>query len=528
MLILVEAILMPTRKLLLEGFMLIDFKNKCVKTTHVLFRSLSLKWAFLSLVIIPFGVISALTIYFSFRITEKELEKQMEQQIELVARALHDPILLSLQKNEKERIRMMFSSTEDIRRIYTIDLFDKKGELIWSSNLNKKSFDPVLTENVIASASSENTYNQVGDRSVYSHFEPIIAQNGHVLGLVHLTREESDIKNESSKTRIKIIIIYSIAWSAIGALFIYIYKGFILTPIRQLANQLYDFNLDDSEKQNLIELDGAAEFKIIKEAFNSMYKKLSTYKVQVRDEQEKKIKLQDKLKQSEKLAAIGTLAGGVAHDLGNPISSIDATVQRMERIYKDDQGHTRYLNYIRNETKRMENIIHQLLNFSEQKTFNREPIVLQQIVQDLVSSFKEVNTEIDIKLSIQGVEKPIPLDRFKIEQLISNLIKNSIEAVVGTNEKSPVIQVSVISSSEEAKIIVEDSGAGIDSKKLSKVFEPFYSDGKYKNKRNKGLGLAISHGIVQAHGGEISISKSSMLGGAMFTVTLPNLTDQEG
>jgi two-component system, NtrC family, sensor kinase len=415
----------------------------CVNMTHVLFRNLSLKWVFLCIAIIPLGFISAVTIYLSFKIMETGLEKQMEQQIELVARTLHEPILLSLEKNEKEHFEMILSSTEEIRRIYTINLFDKHGDLIWSNDQKNESVDPIITENVLSTASSENTYNEAKEGSIYSHFEPIIAKNGHVMGLVHLTRKKSNIKNEISKIKNKIILIYAIALTAIATIVIYLYKGFVLSPIRQLANQLHSFNLADSSNQQLMTLDGPDELKIIKEAFNSLYKKLSLYKTQVIDEQDKKTRLQDKLKQSEKLAAIGTLAGGVAHDLGNPLSSIDATVQRMERLYPDDDGQVRYLKYIRNETKRMENIIHQLLNYSEQKTCSREQTDLKKIISDLIKSFKEVHPEIHFESTWQGTECTIPLDKLKMEQLISNLIKNSIEAITGTSPKDAIVQTGI-------------------------------------------------------------------------------------
>jgi K+-sensing histidine kinase KdpD len=85
-------------------------------------------------------------------------------------------------------------------------------------------------------------------------------------------------------------------------------------------------------------------------------------------------------------------------------------------------------------------------------------------------------------------------------------------------------QTSVVNNGKVLNIVIEDSGTGIDDNKMNKVFDPFYSEGKFKGKRNKGLGLAISQGIVQAHNGEINVSNSDDLGGAKFIVTLPILT----
>ncbi|KUK37074.1 MAG: Signal transduction histidine-protein kinase AtoS [Thermacetogenium phaeum] len=241
-----------------------------------------------------------------------------------------------------------------------------------------------------------------------------------------------------------------------------------------------------------------------------------------------KMKMQTQLLQTARLAALGEMAAGVAHELNTPLAVILGNSQLLLRESKCEEKQMRLLKNIKNCAHRCKNIVQGLLAFSRQEQYAFEPLSLNDVVRgalDLVSYHIETsNIELVVNLS-----RELPLiegNGQQLEQVVVNLLLNAKEAIEAAKGECRRIEVVTGYDSETDRVFVRvsDTGCGIPPEKLLHIFDPFFTDkGNY---RGTGLGLSVSHGIVQSHGGMIEV-ESEPGKGSVFTVKIPVLRDDE-
>jgi signal transduction histidine kinase len=244
-----------------------------------------------------------------------------------------------------------------------------------------------------------------------------------------------------------------------------------------------------------IDVDTPDEFGALARQFNAMTVALKEH--------------QDKLVQSEKLAGIGRLAAGVAHEINNPLAVILGYARLRGR--KADRETAEDLKIIEDETLRAKLIVDGLLDLSRPLAAAPEAVDLRELCEEAIGRLRETRLLDGVNVSVAGggLVEGHPQ---KLRQVVLNLVKNAAEAAgpAGT------VEVRVEQRKGSACVLVRDSGPGISLDARRKLFEPFFTT----KDTGTGLGLAVSQGIVRAHGGEIEVD-SLPQGGAEFTVTLP-------
>lgn len=239
----------------------------------------------------------------------------------------------------------------------------------------------------------------------------------------------------------------------------------------------------------------------------------------VRDVGEEKL-LVEQLVQQEKLAAIGQLVSGVAHELNNPLASVMAFSQLVLST-DDDAGRDDALRTIHAEAKRAAKIVSNLLTFARQ----HPPQRTSTFVNDVISSVLEMRR---YALAVHGTELEERLDAtlpaiwadpFQLQQVLLNLVGNAEQAL---REWSGEKRITVTSEMRGGRIVVtvSDSGPGIPAAEIDRVFNPFYTTKGIG--KGTGLGLSVSDGIIREHGGSIRVESSG--GGASFIIELPIIT----
>jgi two-component system, NtrC family, sensor kinase len=222
--------------------------------------------------------------------------------------------------------------------------------------------------------------------------------------------------------------------------------------------------------------------------------------------------------QSERLASLGTMISGVAHELNNPLSNIFSSCQILqEEIAEGDTDYKKLLlQQIHDEIERAKTMVQTLLDFSRRTEFKRKPYSLKYIVDEAI---RLIHGDLPAKVSItssipEGIW--IVVNKQRIEQVILNLIKNAVDAI--PDEGSVTISAREFRDEEVVRIGICDTGTGIDQDKMATIFDPFYTtkeDGK-----GSGLGLFITRQIIEDHEGNIEVE--SITGeGTTFTITLP-------
>jgi PAS domain S-box-containing protein len=240
-----------------------------------------------------------------------------------------------------------------------------------------------------------------------------------------------------------------------------------------------------------------------------------------------RIQLEAQLTQSEKLSSIGLLAAGVAHEVNTPLAVISSYTQMLTKQLRDDSRLSPVLEKITQQTFRASEIVNGLLNFSRTSGSEFVPIDLNQLLHDsailLDHQFK--TARIRIETSLDPALATIQGNQGKLQQVILNLMLNARDAMNSADLPPEDRAIQLRTANEESLAIVEvvDSGVGIEPEVLHRIFDPFFTTktnpqpGQHKG---TGLGLAVSYGILQEHGGKIKVS-SAPGRGTTFRLEIP-------
>lgn len=258
--------------------------------------------------------------------------------------------------------------------------------------------------------------------------------------------------------------------------------------------------------------EGEQEIRSLLTAFNRMTKEL-----QIRQHQ---------LVQSEKLAALGTLLSGVAHELNNPLSNISTSAQILSEEIEEDgvEFKKNLITQIETQADKARDIVKTLLEFSRIKEFRKEKLLFKKLMDEtilLVRGHAPDNVIIAVEIP---EDLTIFADKQRMQQVLLNLIKNGIDAIQDNGHIwISASNTAYFSSYNGVEILIEDDGPGIEAEQLKKIFDPFFTTKDVG--KGSGLGLFIVHDIIEWHGGSITVDSRPGLG-TTFIIWLPEIQQE--
>lgn len=230
---------------------------------------------------------------------------------------------------------------------------------------------------------------------------------------------------------------------------------------------------------------------------------------------------QEQLRIAEKLASVGQLAAGVAHEINNPLGTIllytSMLKKELEKYFNDDHYKADF-EIIIEEANRCKNIVSNLLNFARQGKLNLKEIDIKKTLTDVLKPFtvNPAYRNIDFILNAGDNDYYITADEDQLKQVFINIIKNACDAMIDSEKK--VLSIYCSCNEREVSIEFSDTGSGIPKENQPKIFTPFFTTKSIG--KGTGLGLAISYGIIKMHKGNITfVSEEGK--GTTFKVTLP-------
>jgi two-component system sensor histidine kinase HydH len=210
--------------------------------------------------------------------------------------------------------------------------------------------------------------------------------------------------------------------------------------------------------------------------------------------------LKREVARSQRLASLGSLAAGVAHEIRNPLSSIKGFATYFRQRYRDNPEDVRTADIMIQEVNRLNRVIGQLLEFARPMSINRQPTSLQALIPQTVRMIDDqaARQGVVIRTDLPSNIPEVAIDPDRIKQVLLNLCLNALEAM----NKGGTLSISLNPSGEKMmRIDVADTGTGIAREDLARVFDPYYTT----KPSGTGLGLAITHRIIENHGGEIRL-----------------------
>jgi two-component system NtrC family sensor kinase len=358
-----------------------------------------------------------------------------------------------------------------------------------------------------------------------------------VLGVLDINYSLDEIETRLRTSTIEVAG-FSLGFIALASLAIgFFVHRLVYLPLRDLeggAERLSAGNLDQP-----IPVRSGDEFGKLAGSFNSMTDALRNSRAELRDwahtlEQKVKIRTQElqraqaETMRGEKLASVGLLASGVAHELNNPLTGILTFSHLLRQKMPDNSPDAEDMDLVIRETKRCAAIIKRLLDFAREKQPEKKFNDINQIIENTVRIVERPAHLRNIEITMD-LDRALPLiwiDADQITQVIMNMIVNAQHAV----EEKGSIAISTRRAAEPrpstqsvepipmVEISIVDTGCGIPEKNLRRIFDPFFTSKDVG--KGTGLGLSVSHGIVEAHGGVIDV-QSKVGEGSTFSVFLP-------
>jgi signal transduction histidine kinase len=230
------------------------------------------------------------------------------------------------------------------------------------------------------------------------------------------------------------------------------------------------------------------------------------------------VRLERRTRQAERLAELGTLTGGLAHEIKNPLSTVQLNLQLLqEDIGQDNPAYSRVaarLNTVKNETFRLREILDDFLRYAGRIELERKPTELGALLEELVDFYAAQAQLQRVRLRLQKPDGPVNalVDPRLLKQAVLNLMINGLQAMSDGGE----MILRLIADRGQARIEVIDTGPGIDPATLGKIFDAYYTT----KRGGTGLGLAMARRIVEEHGGQLSVA-SEPGKGSDFAITLP-------
>ena len=263
------------------------------------------------------------------------------------------------------------------------------------------------------------------------------------------------------------------------------------------------------------------------ESFNTMLKSLRQMKEDLEDwartleekvaaRTEELVAMQERVAQSERLASLGMLAAGVAHEINNPLGGIlSLTALTLEDMAGDDANRENLTEVVK-QSERCREIVRGLLEFSRQSEVGTERVDVNQVLLNTLALIRKQALFFNIKL-VEDFDPELPAvtaDESQLEQVFMNILMNAVQAM----EEKGTLTIVTRQSGSFVEVLISDTGRGIPSDEVDRIFDPFYST--KESGEGAGLGLSIAYGIISKHRGNISV-ESKVGKGSTFTIRLP-------
>ncbi len=360
-------------------------------------------------------------------------------------------------------------------------------------------------------------------------YQPILGQDEQAIGALYVGQLEapfSDLKKQAAFALFLLLLL----GGALGYLLARRFSARLSRPILDLEKGAR--RVAEGERSLVLPIAARDEVGRLTEAFNRMTGALRQQETELqslnRDLErkvaertlllEKKsrqlIRAQEDLARAERLAAIGSLAAGVAHEINNPAAIIRGNVEILLAGQPPEHPEREEAEEILKQTERLSRITASLLTFAREQSVRRETVQVNRLLEEVIAQIGHQRSpgQVEIRRRLDPELPPLQADGERLRQVFNNLILNALQALAGEGR----LEIESALQGEAVEVKVADTGPGIAPEVREKIFHPFFttrSDGT-------GLGLSVSYGIVQALGGTIEVA-SEPGQGSTFTVRLP-------
>jgi two-component system NtrC family sensor kinase len=470
-----------------------------------------------------------------------------EQVADIISQSTYDAMM----KNDKTSLNHMIGKIAESKNIEHIRLIDPRGKVVFSnvteeigsvigkhadecsmchsestpgvspSSMNRSRITTTRTGKE-ALGFTKAIYNQPACYSASCHFH---GTNDIVLGLLDISVSLEMLRQKSHEYRLEFVMLTCLLLLLIGILVTVLTHFLVDIPVQRLVN--HSALVAGGNLESRVPVSSRDELGELSESINLMTESLGRADRELKewaDSLENKVaersreimQMEGQLRRSEKLASIGTLAAGVAHEINNPLTGILLYASILNSDKRLDPLLLPDVERVISETQRCADIVKDLLEFSRESLPEKEVTAIDAIIDEVVTFFHQQPDfkHIIIRKSYYSDLPPISVDPGQIRQVFLNLIINAGHAMPRGGD----LEITSYRSDDGRFVcaVIKDNGEGITNENIARIFDPFFTT----KPEGTGLGLSISYGIMENHGGRIVVQSRSGEGAA-FTVMIP-------
>ena len=491
--------------------------------------SLFFKVVFVTSLILIFAI--SFNVWWNTSLHGASIEKLTQEKTKIIAEFIEENLIRAMEKGrhfDMHRILKNYVVYKDVRKIF---LFSKDGIIKASTQddeLNKKVGDVEVylkERNFIREEMGQGKNGKKERERVYYYNTPILNRpecfqchdkGKKIIGVLTVANSLKEMETMIWKIEIHSIILAIITIAFLSFALGFLFLKFINVPIKKLTE-----TMKKAEEGNFtvrVNVKSRDEMGSLAENLNIMIEKLDLAK------QEAEQYHQELIQRADRMASIGELASGIAHEIRNPLAGIQGAIQILAEGFPKEDPRTQVTDEIQKQIYKLERLVKELLNYAKPVPANYLPTDINQLADKVLSFFiTQRGRSEDFKIEkrfFSSLPKSM-IDPSSLEQAFLNIILNAQKAM----PKGGTFTISTVAlpqrkddgkEAREVQIIFEDTGIGIPRENLPKIFNPFFST----RPDGTGLGLSITKNIVEQNGGKIEVT-SQVNVGTRFIITLP-------
>jgi two-component system NtrC family sensor kinase len=507
----------------------------------------SLKTKILLIVIIAVVVIEGIFLTLNIRSLSRQILVKTEEEAFNLSETIRLSIRNAMIKDRRDEYQRIIDDVAQRKGIAEVRIFNKQGQITVSSDKTKvgtvvdKQAEACYgchragEAKVLLPSDSKTRIYHTEKGSLLGLINPIYNESPcypchpkttSVLGVLDTTISLEDFEKEKAQIYNRMMISGIVSVIILSLLLSLLLTRFVNRPIDKLlaaTKTAAHGNLDQT-----VGIRSHDELGELSESFNNMISELKrsrdaieewtqTLEQRVQERTQELQQVQDQLIRAGKMAALGELAAGVAHEINNPLTGILTFSSLMLKKVDENHPWKKDLDNIVQQTTRCRNIVRGLLDFARQRKPDKKEWDIHTLIDRTLTLIEKQAPFQNIKVVKQfGLEIPILfIDADQIQQVFMNILLNAADAMAGN---SGTLTIKTDLRDGMAEVSFTDSGCGMTKEHLSKLFAPFFTT--KETGKGTGLGLAISYGIIQSHSGDI-VAESEVGKGSTFRIKLP-------
>jgi signal transduction histidine kinase/CheY-like chemotaxis protein len=355
-----------------------------------------------------------------------------------------------------------------------------------------------------------------GDEYVTAPLTLGVDEDGRPVTL-HLLHSLTLALDEASRSLLKTLVGYGSLVVMIAGLCASVVARSVLRPLEGFVKFMRSAADSGDRARHFDATDAGAEVRLLSDTFGRLMDSLRRHEERLLATAREDLVRLERLKESEKLAALGRLLSGAAHEINNPLTGVVGNIEMLLASPGLAPDLEAKLETIRKEGQRIVALVRNLLKVAHRDSGQRAIVDLNQVIRDTAALRRHDYERAGMRIVLDLAPAPIrlPASELELHQVFLNIINNAYDALK-TTQGRPALTIRTSAADDEATVVFTDNGPGIEDP--SQVFEHFYTTKPVG--QGTGLGLSISQAIVQSHGGRIA-AENSPEGGARFTVVLP-------